>query len=144
MKRTIYLILFIIYSKICISQNNLFEYDSTEIILCYNSKYIIPNIKDNKFKIKNFNIIKDTLKIDILPSIDTLYIKNKKCGFYFDYYVIKSNKKSRQIQTLKIPSIYCKNIKYLLIESEYMVESYIFKIKNNKGNFFYLIKILKK
>lgn len=142
MRKFIIFILFILFSKICFSQNNLFNYDSIEIILCHNSKYSIPNFENNKFKFKNFEIIKDTLKIDILPPIDTLYIKNEKCGFYFDYSVIRPMKNLKQIQTFKIPSIYIKNIKYLLIKSEYMDESYIFKIKKNKGYFFYLKKIL--
>jgi hypothetical protein len=68
----------------------------------------MPNFINENFAY-SYSLSNDTLRINILPSVGTLYVKNDKL-VYFDYISTKS-----RIQVMKIPLKHLDNVRYLLI-----------------------------
>lgn len=128
------ILLFICISNYCIGQNYSNKSDSIQITL-YFKKHQLDNYKIPIFINKSFqyaySLLNDTLRINIFPSLDTLYVKNDKY-IYFDNICAKS-----KTQVMKIPIGYCENVRYLLIESKHM-KTYLFIKKRKYRNHFIL------
>jgi|BioPla2DNA2_1021312.scaffolds.fasta_scaffold116813_2 hypothetical protein len=135
MKKIVNIVLvFFCLTNYCFGQDYGSKNDSIKITLSFTkhqlNSYRIPIFINENF-FYTYSLSNDTLRIEILPSIDTLYVRNEKF-IYFDNICTKA-----RTQIMKIPFSHLKNIKYLLIESKYM-KSYFFLKKQKAKNHFVL------
>lgn len=116
------------------AQNEIYQRDSIQITLSFKNNqlvhYNIPNFKNEIFSFA-YKLTDDTLRINIFPIFDTLYVKNDKYAF-FDNDYLKS-----KIQIIKIPADYYIDVRVLIFESKYM-ETYFFVKKRKHENYFIL------
>lgn len=121
-------------SNYCSGQSFTPKNDSIVITLNYTKhqlhKYRIP-IFINKCFSYTYTISNDSLLIKILPTIDTLFVKNDKYVFFDN---ISTKSKS---QLIKIPIAQIENVRYLLIGSKYM-KTYLFRKRRKVKNHFSL------
>ena len=127
-------LVFFCLTNYCFGQDNDSKNDSIKITLSF-TKHQLENFRIPIFINENFcytySLSNDTLRIEILPLIDTLYVRNDKY-IYFDNICTKA-----RTQVIKIPFSDLKNVRYLLIESRYM-QSYMFLKKRKAKNYFVL------
>lgn len=134
MKKIVTIVLvFFFLTNYCAGQDCASKNDSIEITLSFTknqiNNYKIPIFINDSFYY-TYYFSNDTLRIKILPTVDTLYVKNDKY-IYFDNISTKS-----KTQVMKIPLGHLENVRYLLIESKYM-KTYLFaKKRKDKYHFF--------